>query len=128
MEFKKQNPIYLQIADLLCDRIMHGECTADGRMPSVRDVAMELGVNPNTVMRTFEYLQNNDIIYNRRGVGYFVSPQAVKTMRDVQRKQFLKEEWPQVLQRLQSLGLMLHELPGLDSLSQPGGVRYGPDD
>ncbi len=128
MEFKKQNPIYLQIADLLCERIMHGEYTADGRMPSVRDVAMELGVNPNTVMRTFEYLQNNDIIYNRRGVGYFVSPQAVKTMRDVQRKQFLLEEWPQVLQRLQSLGFTPAELPGLDSLSQPGGVRYGPDD
>ncbi len=128
MEFKKQNPIYLQIADLLCERIMHGVYTADGRMPSVRDVAMELGVNPNTVMRTFEYLQNHAIIYNCRGVGYFVAPQAVKSMRDVQRAQFLQEEWPQVLQRLQSLGLTPADLPGLDSLTQQGGVRHVPDD
>ncbi len=55
MDFKKQKPIYLQIADTLCERIVAGEWQVDERVPSVRDVAAELGVNPNTVMRTYDY-------------------------------------------------------------------------
>ena len=46
MEFKKQKPIYLQIADTLCERILREEWKEDERLASVRDVAVELGVNP----------------------------------------------------------------------------------
>jgi DNA-binding transcriptional regulator YhcF (GntR family) len=69
MDFRKQKPIYLQIVDRMSERIVAGEWSEDERVPSVREVAAELGVNPNTVMRTFEYLQNAEIIYNRRGMG-----------------------------------------------------------
>jgi DNA-binding transcriptional regulator YhcF (GntR family) len=105
MDFKKQKPIYLQIADTLCERIMAGEWQVDERIPSVRDVAAELGVNPNTVMRTFEQLQNEEIIYNRRGVGYFVSPDAKKKILAEQRREFLEEELPLIKQRMQVLGI-----------------------
>ena len=74
MEFRKQKPIYLQIADRLMEQILSGDPAAEERMPSVRDVAASMGVNPNTVMRTFDYLQGEEIIYNRRGVGYYVAP------------------------------------------------------
>lgn len=110
MEFKKQKPIYLQIADTLCERIVEGKWGADDRMPSVRDVAAELGVNPNTVLRTFDYLQSSDIIYNKRGVGYFVAPQAVKKITTLQRRYFLDEEWPAVQQKMRLLGLTLDDL------------------
>ena len=67
MEFRKQKSIYQQIADRLMDQLLAGTPPADERMPSVRDVAVSLGVNPNTVMRSFDYLQQEGIIYNRRG-------------------------------------------------------------
>lgn len=110
MEFKKQKPIYLQIADTLCERIVAHVWEPDERLASVRDVAEELGVNPNTVMRTFDFLQTNGIIYNRRGVGYFVSPDAVKRILKMQRKYFFEEEWPVVRQRMQMLGISFDEL------------------
>lgn len=105
MEFKKQKPIYLQIADRLMEQILGGEPAEDDRMPSVRDVAAAMGVNPNTVMRTFEHLQGEEIIYNRRGVGYFVSPDAKKKILDEQRREFLEEELPLIRQKMKILGI-----------------------
>lgn len=105
MDFKKQKPIYLQIADRLMEQILQGEPAEDDRMPSVRDVAASMGVNPNTVMRTFEQLQSEEIIYNRRGVGYFVSPDAKKKILAEQRREFLEEELPLIKQKMQVLGI-----------------------
>ena len=110
MEFRKQKPIYLQIADRLMEQILQGEPAEDDRMPSVRDVAVNMGVNPNTVMRTFEQLQNEEIIYNRRGVGYFVSPDAKKRILAEQRREFLEEELPLIRQKMQMLGISFEEV------------------
>lgn len=110
MEFRKQKPIFLQIADRLMEQILQGEPAEDDRMPSVRDVAASMGVNPNTVMRTFEYLQSEEIIYNRRGVGYFVSPDAKKRILNEQRREFLEEELPLIKQRMKMLGISIEEL------------------
>ena len=110
MEFRKQKPIYLQIADRLMEQILQGEPAEDDRMPSVRDVAVNMGVNPNTVMRTFEQLQSEVIIYNRRGVGYFVSPDAKKRILAEQRRQFLEEELPLIKQKMQMLGITFEEV------------------
>lgn len=110
MEFRKQKPIYLQIADRLMEQILQGEPAEDDRMPSVRDVAVNMGVNPNTVMRTFEQLQSEEIIYNRRGVGYFVSPDAKKRILAEQRRQFLEEELPLIRQKMQMLGITFEDV------------------
>ena len=110
MEFRKQKPIYLQIADRLMEQILDGQPPEDDRMPSVRDVAERMGVNPNTVMRSFEYLQGEEIIYNRRGVGYFVSPDARKRILDQQRREFLEEELPLIRQKMQMLGISFEEV------------------
>ena len=110
MEFRKQKPIYLQIADRLMERVLAGELKGDDRMPSVRDVAVAMGVNPNTVMRTFEYLQGEEIIYNRRGVGYFVSPDATQKILAEQRREFLEEELPFIKQKMKMLGIGIEEL------------------
>lgn len=110
MDFKKQKPIYLQIADSLCERMVAGEWKADERVPSVRDVAVELGVNPNTVMRSFEYLQGLEVIYNRRGLGYFIAADAAEKIIREQRKSFLEDEWPAIAQRMKMLGISPDEL------------------
>lgn len=113
MDFKKQKPIYLQIADSLCERIMAGEWGEDERVPSVRDVAGGLGVNPNTVMRTFDHLQSAEIIYNRRGVGYFVSPHAKEHIVALNRQYFINEELPYLYQQMNLLELTFDDLKNL---------------
>ena len=113
MDFKKQKSIYLQIADTLCERIVSGEWKPDDRIPSVRDVAAEMGVNPNTVLRSFDQLQSSEIIYNRRGVGYFSASDAVEKILEIQRREFLEEEWPAVLQKMKMLNLSPEELLGV---------------
>lgn len=118
MDFKKQKPIYLQIADQLCERIVAGEWKEDERIPSVRDVAAELAVNPNTVMRTFDHLQGAEIIYNRRGVGYFVSPKAQNRILKLNRQSFIEDELPYFFQRMKMLGITLQEVEQMMNQSQ----------
>lgn len=118
MDFKKQKPIYLQIADQLCERIVAGEWREDERIPSVRDVAAELAVNPNTVMRTFDHLQGAEIIYNRRGVGYFVSPKAQNRILKLNRQSFIEDELPYFFQRMKMLGITLQEVEQMMNQSQ----------
>ena len=78
MQFRETVSIYLQIADYICERILLKQWKVDERIPSVRELAMQLEVNPNTVMRTYDFMQQQSIIYNQRGIGYFVSPDAVQ--------------------------------------------------
>lgn len=110
MDFRKQKSIYQQIADRLMDQLVAGTPASDERMPSVRDVAVAYGVNPNTVMRSFDYLQQEGIIYNRRGVGYFASADAKDKILAIQRREFLEEDLPLIRQRMKQLGIGIDEL------------------
>ncbi|MCK9629087.1 MAG: GntR family transcriptional regulator [Bacteroidales bacterium] len=105
MEFNEHKPIYLQIADNLCDKILGGEWQPEERIPSVRELGILLGVNPNTIMRTYEHLQSAEVIFNKRGVGYFISRNAKDTIIAVQRNQFIQEELPKILKKMSLLGI-----------------------
>ena len=105
MNFTADKPIYLQIADRLCDRILSGELKGDDRIPSVREYGAEIGVNPNTMMRSYDKLLSEEIFYNKRGIGYFVAPDAREKVLSVQREAFLREELPVIRRRMQLLGL-----------------------
>lgn len=76
MIIENNKAIYLQIADRICDDIMSGNCSAGERLPSVREYAAMVQVNPNTVMRSYDMLSQQGIIYNKRGIGYFVADNA----------------------------------------------------
>lgn len=108
MEFSGNKPIYLQIAEVICDRILSGELQPEARIPSVREYGAEIGVNPNTVMRTYEKLTADGIIFNKRGIGYFVAPDATGVIRNVQRQQFLEEELPAILRKMRLLDIDPH--------------------
>ena len=73
MNFNTEKPIYLQIVDVISDRILSGELKGGDRIPSVREYGADIGVNPNTMMRSYEKLTADGIIYNKRGIGYFVA-------------------------------------------------------
>ena len=105
MDFNADKPIFLQIADSVCDRILSGELNGEDRIPSVREFGADIGVNPNTVMRTYEKLTADGIIYNKRGIGYFVTSDAKDQILDVQRREFLEKDVPAIRKRLELLGL-----------------------
>ena len=110
MNFNTNQSIFVQIADRVCDRVLSGEYQADARIPSVRELAVEMEVNPNTVMRSFERLQANDIIYNKRGIGYFIASDAEKKIRKMRHNQFVDEVLPSVFKEMHLLGVNLSEL------------------
>ena len=105
MEFNENRSIYLQICDAICEQILSGTLRPDERIPSVREYGAEIGVNPNTIMRSYEKLTADGIIYNKRGIGYFISPDARETVLEAQRKEFMEEELPQILRRMKLLGI-----------------------
>ena len=110
MEFKESQAIYLQIADFICEQILLEKWKADDRLPSVRELAVQLEVNPNTIMRTCEYLQQYDIIYNKRGIGYFVAQDASKRIKQLKKERFLVNELPQFFRNIYLLDIELDEL------------------
>lgn len=110
MNFNTNQSIFIQIADRVCDRVLSGEYQSDARIPSVRELAVEMEVNPNTVMRSFERLQANDIIYNKRGIGYFIASDAEKKIRKMRHNQFVDEVLPSVFKEMHLLGVNLSEL------------------
>ena len=110
MEFNSNKSIYLQICDSICEQILSGELEADARIPSVREYGSNIGVNPNTVMRSYEKLTTDGIIYNKRGIGYFICQDAKETVLQAQRKEFIENEVPAFLKRMELLGITLEEI------------------
>lgn len=110
MEFSENKPIYLQIADSIMDSIMRGELPAGERLPSVRDYAVNAAVNPNTVMRTFTWLQQQELIFMKRGIGYFVADDASGRILGMRRKNFIEHEAGYFMERLASFGVTPEQL------------------
>jgi Predicted transcriptional regulators len=110
MNFNTNQSIFIQIADRICDRVLSGNYRADERIPSVRELAVEMEVNPNTAMRSFERLQSHNIIYNKRGIGYFISEDANEKIREMRQSQFVEEVLPSVFKEMQLLGVGVEEL------------------
>jgi GntR family transcriptional regulator len=110
MEFRDNEAIYLQIAGYVSEKILRQQWPPDDKIPSVRDLAGELQVNPNTVMRTYEFLQNQGVVYNKRGIGFFVAPDAVLQVKQMRRARFLQQELPEVFKTIFLLDISLEEL------------------
>lgn len=110
MEFDNNKPIYVQIADSICEKILSGEYRPEERIPSVREWAAVIGVNPNTIARSYELLSGRQIISNRRGIGFFVAPDAADIIRKEERRRFLEEELPAFVNRASLLGIEITEI------------------
>lgn len=97
--------IYLQIADRICDDVMMDKCRPDERIASVRDFAATMQVNSNTVMRSYEWLEREGIIYNKRGIGFFISPDAREKIIQIRRNSFLNNESQYFFKQLMTIGI-----------------------
>jgi len=113
MNFRETKAIFLQIADRICDEILLGQYPEGERIPSVREYAALVEVNVNTAMRSFEFLQSKGIIYNKRGIGYFVSTGAHELIRTLRRATFLGEEADYFFRQLYTLEISSHELAAM---------------
>lgn len=110
MTFKENKPIYLQIADRIMDEILQHVYEEEGRILSVREYAGVVEVNANTVVRTYDYLQNQGIIYNKRGLGYFVSAGAAQKIVALRKETFLQQVLPDVFKEMYLLHIPMETL------------------
>ena len=118
MIFTNDKPIYIQMADRLCDEILADKYKDDDRIPSVREYAVLLEVNTNTAVKAYDELARANIIYNRRGLGYFVTPGAKKQILKERKKEFMKERLPELFRQMQLLGITLEDVKDAFDLQQ----------
>ena len=110
MIFSNDKAIYIQIADRLCDEILAGKYKDDDRIPSVREYAVLLEVNTNTAVKAYDELARANIIYNKRGLGYFVTPGAKKQILKERKQEFMKERLPELFRQMRLLGIGIEEV------------------
>lgn len=113
MNFKESRPIYLQIAERIMDEILQNVYEESDRIPSVREYAAELEVNANTVARSFDYLQTREIIFNKRGIGYFVADGAKDAIRTLRKKEFVEESLPELFRKMALLDISIDDVNAL---------------
>ena len=123
MEFSEPRAIYLQIADQIRGRILQGEWGAGERIPSIRELAIELGVNPNTVTKSYQKLLDWGIVANQRGRGYFVGELAAERALTAMREEFMRDELPKLVRAMRMLDIGMDELA--EHLAGQGGETAG---
>ena len=110
MEYSEHKPIYLQNVDLMQEKILRDEWREEERIPSVREMGAMVGVNPNTIVRSYQLLEQQEIIYNKRGLGYFVKEGAVARIKENVKREFITYELPQFKAKAEMLGITKEEL------------------
>lgn len=113
MDFQSKKAIYLQIADYVCEKILLNLWKEKEKIPSVRELAVSLEVNPNTVVRTYTFLEEKKIITMQRGIGYFVSEGGLLAVMTFKKEEFLKEDLPHVFKTMKLLNIDLKEIAKL---------------
>lgn len=113
MTFNNEKAIYVQMADRLCDEILAGTYKDDDRIPSVREYAVMLEVNTNTAVKAYDELARANIIYNKRGLGYFVTYSAREQILQVRKKEFMEQKMPEMFRQMRLLGISKEEVCNL---------------
>ena len=110
MIFNTDKAIFLQMADRMCDEILSGTYRDDDRIPSVREYAVMLEVNTNTAVKAYDQLAREHIIYNKRGMGYYVTPGAREQILQQRRTAFMEQTLPELSRQMRLLGISKDEL------------------
>ncbi|MDQ0214601.1 GntR family transcriptional regulator [Oikeobacillus pervagus] len=121
-EFKASKPIYIQIADRIMYQFVRGELSVGEKLPSVREMAIQSGVNPNTIQRTYRELEQMGIVESRRGQGTFLTEDS--EMKLIIRKQLQKEMIESFVRNMREVGVNSDEMiEELTVFLQEGGDR-----
>lgn len=110
MEFRDNEPIYLQIAAYVGQNILLDKWQADQKIPSVRDLAMELQVNLNTVLHAYEFLESQGVIYIKRGLGNFVALDGQEKVKAYRKERFIQQDLPVFFTNVYLLGISQEEI------------------
>lgn len=110
MDFNNDRPIFRQIAELCHDRILRGDWIPGQKIPSVREMAMQLAVNTHTVLKALELLQDEQVIEPRRGMGYFLTPDAHSKVMEARRRDFFEQRVPALRKEMEALGISMEDL------------------
>lgn len=119
-EWKDNQPIYRQVRDRVVAMILGDVLKEGDALPSVRTVAAEYRLNPLTVLKGYQQLVDEELIEKRRGLGMFVTTGARAALQKNERKKFMTEEWPAVVERISQLGLNADELLSTMQKSKDG--------
>lgn len=104
----KKRPVCPQICELICLKTARGEFETGGRLPSVRELAVSVGVNPNTVQRSFEELEEKGVLYSVRGSGWFACEDASRAEEII--KSVYREKTSAFFEDMKRLGLSEREI------------------
>ena len=110
IEWSDGAPIYRQLKERVIAMMLDGVLKPGDALPSVRQVAADYQLNPITVSRAYQELADEALVEKRRGLGMFVTEEASKKLRSSERERFLSDEWPQVVERIERLGLSARDL------------------
>ena len=110
IQWSDSAPIYRQLKERVIAMMLDGLLKPGDALPSVRQVAAEYQLNPITVSRAYQELADEALVEKRRGLGMYVTEEASRKLLSSERDRFLREEWPQVLERIQRLGLSTEQL------------------
>ena len=110
MQFDRGSSIYIQIGEYVLSRVLSGSWEPGDRIPSVREMAVELEVNPNTVLRSYALLQDEGVVHNKRGIGYCVDDEGVEAARETMRDELRRRDLPEIFERLRLVGVTADEL------------------
>lgn len=120
-DWTDDQPIYRQLRDKVAGAIIEGSLKEGEPLPSVRNIAVELQINPLTASKAYQELVNEDLVEKRRGLGMFVIDGARDKLLEAERRRFLEDEWPRIVERIQSLGLDARDL--LRTISNGSGTK-----
>ena len=109
-DWNDSQPIYRQLRDRIVAMILDGVLKEGDPLPSVRQVAAEYRVNPLTVLRGSQELVGEALVESRRGLGMFVNARVRELLLKSERQRFLTEQWPQIQDTIQRLGLNADDL------------------
>lgn len=104
-QFNDKEPIFLQIRQRIAEMILKKAVTEGEPLPSVRQIATDLQVNPLTVTKAYDGLVDIGVVESRRGMGMYVNPGAREKLLTHERQRFLAEDWPRVIAQIEALEL-----------------------
>lgn len=110
MNWNDHKAIYLQIVDRIIDDVLMGHVKTGDRALSVRELAAQVQVNPNTVVRSYGLLEQEGILFNQRGMGFYIAENALEKARTLKRKAFIEDTLPEVFKTMNLLQISMQEL------------------
>ncbi|MCM1349206.1 MAG: GntR family transcriptional regulator [Firmicutes bacterium] len=110
MNFKTDIPIYRQIINYAFSCILSGAWMPGEKIPSVRELAVQMAVNTHTVLKAFDYLQLHNLIVSRRGMGYYLADDAKNRVQEIRREEFFNTRLKELFSEMEMLGISIDEV------------------